>query len=82
VEPLNPHLFFISYRLDSLLNRDEGNSQRLSSGVSTSFAWKTPSVPEGVFLFRFQIKDEIKAARIEATKAYGQYVEEPKTSQR
>jgi hypothetical protein len=31
---------------------------------------------------RFQIKDEIKAARIEATKAYRQYVEEPKTSQR
>ncbi len=35
-----------------------------------------------VVLFRFQIKDDIKAARIEATKAYGQYVEEPKTSQR
>ena len=32
--------------------------------------------------YRFQIKDEIKAARIEATKAYTQYVEEPKTSQR
>jgi hypothetical protein len=32
-------------------------------------------------LFRFQIKDDIKAARIEATKAYSQYVEEPKTSQ-
>jgi hypothetical protein len=31
--------------------------------------------------FRFQIKDDIKAARIEATKAYKQYVEEPKTSQ-
>jgi len=26
--------------------------------------------------------DEIKAARIEATKAYDVYVEEPKTSQR
>ena len=34
------------------------------------------------FLYRFQIKDEIKAARIEATKAYSTYVEEPKTSQR
>jgi hypothetical protein len=33
-------------------------------------------------LFRFQIKDEIEAARIEATKAYNQYVEEPKTSRR
>ena len=33
------------------------------------------------YLFQFQIKDEIKAARIEATKAYKQYVEEPKTSQ-
>jgi hypothetical protein len=32
-------------------------------------------------LFQFQIKDEIKAARIEATKAYNTYVEEPKTSQ-
>jgi hypothetical protein len=32
-------------------------------------------------LFRFQIKDDIKAARTEATKAYSQYVEEPKTSQ-
>jgi hypothetical protein len=33
-------------------------------------------------LFQFQIKDEIKAARIEATKAYNTYVEELKTSQR
>jgi len=33
-------------------------------------------------LFQFQIKDEIKAARSEATKAYREYVEEPKTSQR
>ena len=32
--------------------------------------------------YQFQIKDEIKAARIEATQAYRQYVEEPKTSQR
>jgi hypothetical protein len=31
-----------------------------------------------VLLFLFQIKDEIKAARIEATKAYNTYVEEPK----
>jgi hypothetical protein len=31
-------------------------------------------------LFRFQIKDDVKAARIEATKACRQYVEEPKTS--
>jgi hypothetical protein len=31
---------------------------------------------------QFQIKDEIKAARTEATKAYNLYVEEPKTSQR
>jgi len=35
-----------------------------------------------VVLYQFQIKDEIKAARIEATKAYNWYVEEPKTSQR
>jgi hypothetical protein len=33
-------------------------------------------------LYQFQIKDEIKAARIEATKAYNTYIEEPKTSQR
>jgi|AGTN01.3.fsa_nt_gi hypothetical protein len=33
-------------------------------------------------LFLFQIKDDIKAARIEATKAYRQYAKEPKTSQR
>lgn len=33
-------------------------------------------------LFQFQIRDEIKAARISATQAYTQYVEEPKTSQR
>ena len=32
-------------------------------------------------LFQFLIKDEIKAARIEATKAYDLYAEEPKTSQ-
>jgi len=32
--------------------------------------------------YQFQIKDAIKAARIEATKAYKQYAEEPKTSQR
>jgi hypothetical protein len=32
--------------------------------------------------FQFQNKDEIKAARIEATKAYNTYVEELKTSQR
>ncbi|MEI6824929.1 MAG: hypothetical protein WCK54_05005 [Desulfuromonadales bacterium] len=31
---------------------------------------------------QFKIKSDIKAARIEATKAYNQYVEEPKTSQR
>jgi hypothetical protein len=33
-------------------------------------------------LLQFQIKDAIKAARIKATKAYKQYAEEPKTSQR
>jgi hypothetical protein len=33
-------------------------------------------------LYQFQIKDAVKAARTEATKAYNQYVEEPKTSQR
>jgi hypothetical protein len=33
-------------------------------------------------LLQFQIKDEIKAARTEATKAYNRYVEVPKTSQR
>jgi DNA polymerase-4 len=32
--------------------------------------------------FQFQVKDAIKAARSEATEAYIQYVEEPKTSQR
>ena len=32
--------------------------------------------------FRFQIEDAVKAARDEATEAYIQYVEEPKTSQR
>jgi hypothetical protein len=32
--------------------------------------------------FRFKIKDDIKAARVEATKAYRLYVEEPKTSPR
>lgn len=35
-----------------------------------------------MILFRFQIKDEIKAARIEATKRITSYVEESKTSQR
>jgi len=35
-----------------------------------------------MILYQFQIKDAVKAARIEATKAYNQYVEEPKTSQR
>jgi hypothetical protein len=35
-----------------------------------------------MLLFQFQIKDVIKAARIEATKAYITYVEEPKTNQR
>jgi hypothetical protein len=34
-----------------------------------------------LLLFRFQTKDDIKAARIEATKAYRLYVAEPKTSQ-
>ncbi|MEI6826649.1 MAG: hypothetical protein WCK54_13730 [Desulfuromonadales bacterium] len=33
-------------------------------------------------IYKFSIKSDIKAARIEATKAYNQYVEEPKTSQR
>jgi hypothetical protein len=33
-------------------------------------------------LFRLQIKSDIKAARLEATKTYNRYVEEPKTSQR
>ena len=32
--------------------------------------------------YQFQIKDAVKAARIEATKAYHQYAKEPKTSQR
>jgi hypothetical protein len=36
----------------------------------------------GEILYQFQIKDEIKAARIEATKTYITYVEELKTSQR
>jgi hypothetical protein len=35
-----------------------------------------------VDFYQFQIKDAIKAARIEAMEAYNQYVEEPKTSQR
>ena len=35
-----------------------------------------------VNLYQFQIKDDIKAARIEATKTYYSYVEEPKTNQR
>jgi hypothetical protein len=35
-----------------------------------------------MILYQFQIKDAVKAARIEATKAYSQYIEEPKTSQR
>ncbi len=34
------------------------------------------------WLYQIQIKDEIKAARIEATKAYNTYVEELKTNQR
>ena len=42
----------------------------------------SPKVINSNILFRFQIKSDIKAARIEATKAYRQYVEEPKTSQR
>ena len=33
-------------------------------------------------LYQFQSRDAIKAARIEATKACIQYIEEPKTSQR
>ena len=33
-------------------------------------------------LFQFKIKEAIKAVRIEATKAYTRYAEEPKTSQR
>ena len=33
-------------------------------------------------LFQFQIKDDIKAARIEAARRTWQYVEQPKTSQR
>jgi hypothetical protein len=37
---------------------------------------------EAAVLFQFQIRDALKAVRIEATKAYKQYVEEPKTSQR
>lgn len=41
---------------------------------------KVPNPAE--LLFKFQIKDEIKAARIEATMAYIEYVEEPKTRQR
>jgi hypothetical protein len=32
--------------------------------------------------FQFHIKDALKAVGIEATKAYKQYVEKPKTSQR
>jgi hypothetical protein len=35
-----------------------------------------------LIIFQFQIKDAVKAARIEAMEAYFQYVEEPKTSQR
>jgi hypothetical protein len=33
-------------------------------------------------LFRFQIKDDIKSARIETTETYRQYVEEPRKNQR
>jgi len=41
-----------------------------------------PTVAQYHALYQFQIKDDIKAARTEATKAYRQYVEEPKTRQR
>jgi len=38
------------------------------------------SVQNVTELFRFHTKDEIRAARIEATKAYRQNAEVPKTS--
>ena len=37
---------------------------------------------EYIVLVQLQIRDALKAVRIKATKAYKQYVEEPKTSQR
>ncbi|MFZ3207218.1 MAG: tetratricopeptide repeat protein [Geobacteraceae bacterium] len=70
-EPENRELKqrLIDLKLD--IDRDEAN------------AWDQviSSVPEKIS-YQFQIKDAVKAARIEATKAYSQYVEEPKTSQR
>ena len=50
--------------------------------VSRDCPLKVPIVFAGTLLFQFQIEDAFKAARIEATEAYSEYVEEPKTSQR
>jgi glycosyltransferase involved in cell wall biosynthesis len=57
----------------------EGN---IASFVEQQMSWRSlVDTIERMVEFQFQIKDEIKAARIEATKAYNRYVEEPKTSQ-
>jgi hypothetical protein len=60
----------ISYRLKTNLLIESGGGKRPCEATATGH------------YHQFQINDEIKAARIEATKAYSQYVEEPKTSQR
>ena len=61
--------------------------QRVASHVPSECAIepdrvKAPEARCRVLSFQFQIRDALKAVRIEATKAYKQYVEEPKTSQR
>jgi hypothetical protein len=38
--------------------------------------------PASLLLYQFQIKDDLKAARIEAARRTEEYVEQPKTSQR
>ena len=39
-------------------------------------------IETGRVLYQFQIKDDLKAARIEAARRTEEYVEQPKTSQR
>jgi hypothetical protein len=46
-----------------------GNTKK-SSNNSRTFCFTLPSKLGTCLLYRFQIKDEIKAARIEAKKAY------------
>jgi hypothetical protein len=62
----------VSSICECVINKEWASSEKIDIKTLTYLP------RSGKVLYRFQIKDDIEAARIEATKAYSQYVEEQK----